>query len=156
MGAAVAALAARQARDHACLVMWDPALEAADYWKQSKRFARVVATLARHESFVDPDEQLRDGDRASFLGYTINRRTVEDLRTMDTVVEGTPIGGPILVVSLNDQMLSGAVSSARRLGTDVEGVSLGRPRPRHVIHMGMKEASEAVGATIEWMNRRIE
>ena len=155
LGAAVAVLAAQRLGPDSSIALWDPAFKADDYWTQSKRFARVVSTLARDTSWSDPDKQLANEGRASFLGYTISAKTVEDLGAIEKVSQGPPLQGPSLVVSLNDKMLSSALSTVRRFASDVEGESLGRPKPRHVIHMGVKEATEAVGATVGWMQRRL-
>ena len=155
LGAAVAALAAQRLGPDSSLVLWDPVFKADDYWTQGKRFARVVSTLARDTTYSDPDKQLADKGRASLLGYTVSAKTVEDLAAIDRVTDGLLLQGPSLVVTLNDKMLASALSTVRRFAPDVEGASLGRPKPRHVIHMGVKEATEAVGASVGWMQRRL-
>lgn len=155
LGAAVAALAAQQTDREAALAIWDPAFKADDYWKQTKRFARVVAAMSRQRSHVDPDRQLALNGRASLLGYTVTKRIVDDLARINVVTEGPELHGPTFVLSLNDQMASGVVTTVSLFASDVEGVSLGRPKPRHVIHMGLKEAVDALNATVSWMERRL-
>lgn len=154
LGGAVAALAAQELPETS-IAVWDPAFTAEDYWKQAKRFGRVVATLSAERTFADPEEQLSKTGKASFLGYQLTRDLIDDLTRIDSVSHGPRLKGPALVVSLNDQMVAAAVKTLSGFVDDVEGASLGRPKPRHLIHMGIQEAKEAVGATLEWMERRL-
>lgn len=156
MGAAIAARAAQELGPGSSLAMWDPALNSSDYWKQAKRFGRVVATLGpRTKQFATPDESLAATGRASFLGYQVTQEMVDDLQNIDSIVDGPKSTGPALILSLNDQMVSAATRTVSSFVQEVDGVSLGRPKPRHLIHMGVKEAKEAVEATVGWMERRL-
>ena len=153
LGAPVALLAAGR-MGSASVALWDPALDGDDYWKQTRRFARVMNALGMG-AVEDPDRSLeRDGEVLA-VNHLLTSALRDDLRSIAAVRTLPPMQHPSLVVGLNDALLHGATSALRGVLPQLEDVSLGLPKLRHAIHLRIGEAEDAVDATLEWAGRRL-
>ena len=153
-GAAVAVLAAARRPPPVALALWDPALDAAEYWKHTRRFARVVAALdrARRE---DADRQLDRRGTAVVVGYTISRELREDLHAIDAVGSLAALETPALVVGLNEPLARSAAGALEPVLGAVERASLGLPKPKNLIRLRIGDARAAAASTLAWMEQRL-
>jgi alpha-beta hydrolase superfamily lysophospholipase len=152
MGAAIALLAADH--DAAPVALWDPALDGEEYWRHTRRFARVSAAISRRRT-LDPDAALERDDRVVVVDHAIDRALRADLASIDAALALAPNPSPAFVAALNDALLRSSRTTLRGVLPDLDGVSLGLPKLRHVIHLRVGEAEDAVGATVDWLDRRL-
>ena len=147
LGGAVA-VAASERVEGAGLVLWDPVFDGQRYWKQVLRVARITAVSGRQRSFFDPAKEVESSGRAAVFGQMVSRDTLKGLLALNGASVEHRVTGPIFAVALNDD----DASTVRQRFTDgdLETVSLGRPAGAH---LGVRDAPEAIGPTLEWLRK---
>lgn len=154
LGGAVALMAAASEERSSAVIAWDPALRAQEYWKQSRRFARVVGALGRR-AVEDHDAALAAGRGTTLVGYEVTRALRADLDRLDGLLGGRLAADVGYVVALNDALLTSLRRDVGRFVDDVQGTGLGIPRPRHLIRLRIEDAHRAIDPTVDWMDRTL-
>jgi hypothetical protein len=151
-GGAVALLAADRADGG--VVLWDPALDGDEYWRQTRRFGRVAGALARQRP-EDPDVVLARGDVVRSLEQLVSPHLREDLRSIRDVLSLKARPAPALAVCLNDAL---AARTRRALSPVLPAIqinSLGLPKLRHVVHLRIGDAQGSVESTLDWLGTAV-
>jgi pimeloyl-ACP methyl ester carboxylesterase len=152
LGGLVATLAARRIED-AALALWDPNFDPSAYWKQVRRLARIAAVVGRQRFFDDPQIELDGQGKASVLGVEVTPSQLADLESAWSRIEGGKIGGPALLVCLDD--------SSARAAKEVLSPIVQRPVDTRVIgkrdiwQLGLRRGKGAIEPTIEWMKANL-
>lgn len=150
LGGAIAVLAGAQEGRNAPVILWDPCFSSGDYWRQSKRFARVVAALGR-QRVEDVDPILARGEEAFLVGYRVTPELRRDLAEIDRVASVGRVSRAALVIGLNDGSLAPQRREVLRLAEQVDGHRLGPPKARNLIRLRIEDAQRAVDPSVSWL-----
>ena len=153
-GAAIALLAATRCNATAGVALWDPTLRGDDYWRELRRFERVVGAI-RGRRTADPDDELATHGRTGTVGFPVTQQQRDDLRTIDAIHGRPRLAIDALVVGLNDAQLRPKVRQLEPLLGAIETATLSGPRPRHLIHLRIADAQGSIQPTVSWLQRTL-
>ena len=154
LGAAVALIAAERSAERPPVMLWDPAIQGDEYWKHSRRFARVVGALGR-TSVEDPDERLARGENAVLIGYEVTPTLRADLSQIDRSQAMQDVSSHGLLVALNEPSLRSMQSRLSSAVSQLDGATLGLPSPRNLIRLRISDAIQAGELTVDWMRQQL-
>jgi hypothetical protein len=150
LGGAIAALASARDGHDTALLLWDPSFDADEYWRQSRRFARVVGALGRNR-VEDADSLLSRGEPAFVIGYLVTAELRQDLTAIGSAGRLGRVADQAFVAALNDASLVHQRRSLARLATHVEAVRLGPPKARNLIRLRIEDAHRAIEPSVSWL-----
>lgn len=153
-GGALALLAAAEDPEPAGVALWDPVLEGDEYWRQLRRFERVVGALRRRRT-DDPDTELAREGVTGTVGFAVTQAQRDDLRSIDRVHDQGRLEVPGLLLTLNDAMLRTARRQVEPLVSDLTARSLSRPRAKHLINLRIADAAGSIAPTVAWLDEAL-